>query len=229
MRRITISLLLAVALGAPSGAQQKKTDLEHAGLIGKVKTVKVEETKVSNKDGKKTEGRKTQVETQSYNDKGALTKAVRFDAGRATDYFYSYDSTGNRLEFSRTTLGESRIKAEFKYDANGNRLEEVQTGEEGLLNRLVFTYDTKGRATEKRIYNKQGLFARRTYSYVDGVNPAEEAEYDSKGGLVGKQRYSYELDSTGNWVKRVTSTLGTSNGKPVSEPVRFTHRTIAYY
>ncbi len=229
MRRMIIPLMLAVALVAPSGAQQKKSDLEHAGLKGKVKTVKVEEAKLANKSGKQVEGKRVQAETQNYGENGMLVKSVRYDAEKRGDYFYSYDASGSRLEFIRNATSSSRVKTEFKYDANGNRLEEVQTGDEGLVAKVVSVYDAKGLRTERRMYNKQGLFARRTYTYGADGNPTEEAEYDSKGGLVGKQSYSYELDPTGNWIKRITSAQGMSDGKPVSEPAEVTYRTITYY
>jgi YD repeat-containing protein len=229
MRTPTILVLVAISLFETGSAQQKKSDAEHAALMGKVKTVKIEAARLFSKDGKRGEGKKTQLETQSYSQQGALTKLVRFQDGRPTDYFYSYDSSGNRLEFSRTTFGELRIKTEFKYDANGRRIEELQTSLDGLVNRIEFAYDGNGRLSEKRIFNKQGLFARRTYSYGAGPNATEEAEYDSRGALVGKQSYSYETDATGNWIKRTTLAHGTDNGKPYTEPVEVTYRTIAYY
>jgi len=229
MRRIVIPLILAVALVGYALAQQKKSDLEHAGLKGKVKTVKVEEAKISNKSGKPAEGKRVQLETQNYGENGMLVKSVRIDADQRGDYFYSYDSSGSRLEFIRNATSSSRVKTEFKYDANGYRLEEVQTGDEGLVARIVSVYDSKGFRTERRMYNKHGLFARRTYTYGADGHPTEEAEYDPKGGLAGKQAYSYEVDSTGNWIKRITSTLGMGDGKPVSEPAAVTYRTITYY
>lgn len=229
MRRIVIPLMLAVVLVAPSRAQQKKTDLEHAGLKGKVKTVKIEEAKFSNKSGKLVEGKRVQLEIQNYGENGMLAKSVRIDAGARGDYFYSYDSNGDRLELIRNATSSSRVKTEFKYDANGYRVEEVQTGDEGLVARIISVYDARGLRTERQMYNKQGMFARRTFTYGAGAYPTEEAEYDPKGGLVGKQGYSYELDSTGNWIKRITSAQGMSNGKPVSEPAEATYRTITYY
>ena len=158
-----------------------------------------------------------------------LVKAVRIDAGMRGEYFYSYDAKGSRLELIRSSVSSSHVKTEFKYDANGNRIEEVQTADEGVVGKTVNVYDKRGRCTERRLYNKQGLFARRTYTYGADANPTEEAEYDPKGALVGKQSYTYELDSTGNWIKRITSTQGMSNGKPVTEPADATYRTIIYY
>lgn len=219
---------MAVALFV-ADAQQKRTDLEHIGLKGKVKSVKVEEAKISNKSGKHVEGKRVQVETQNYGENGMLVKAVRYDADQRGDYFYNYDSAGNRLEFIRNALTSSRVKTEFKYDANGYRIEEVQTGDQGLVAKVVSVYDANGRRIERQMYNKQGMFARRTYAYGSDGYPSEEAEYDPKGGLVGKQAYSYELDSTGNWIKRITLAQGMSDGKPVSEPAEVTYRTIAYY
>ena len=229
MRRIVIPLMLTVALTGYSGAQQRKSDLEHAGLLGKVKTVKFEEAKLSNKSGKPVEGKRVQLETQSYGENGMLTKSVRIDAGQRGDYFYSYDANGSRIELIRSSVSSSHVKTEFKYDATGNRIEEVQTGDEGLVAKTVSLYDAEGRRTERRLYNKQGLFARRTYKYAADAYPTEEAEYDPKGALVGKQSYSYELDATGNWIKRITSAQGMSNGKPVTEPAEATYRTITYY
>ncbi len=229
MKNVMTMLALSIVLVVPSGAQQKKSDLEQAGLLGNVKTVKVEEAKFAAKDGKKVEGKKTQVETQNYSDKGILTKSIRFDGGALTNHFYSYESNGSRLELIRSATADSRIKSEFKYDSSGNRSEEVQTNDEGLVNKVLFVFDTNGRPAEKRIFNRNGLFARRTYAYGTGANPTEEAEYDAKGALAGKQSYSYELDSTGNWVKRITSIVGTSNGKAYSEPAGVTDRTITYY
>jgi YD repeat-containing protein len=229
MRRIVILFLLAIALVGPTGAQQRKSDLEHAGLLGKVKTVKVEGAKLSNKSGKPVEGKRVLLETQSYGENGRLAKSVHIDAGQRGDYFYTYEGDGSRLELIRSSVSSSHVRTEFKYDASGNRLEEVQTADEGLVGKTVNVYDAKGRCTERRLYNKQGLFARRTYKYAADANPIEEAEYDPKGALVGKQTYSYELDSTGNWIKRITSTQGMSNGKPVTEPAEATYRTITYY
>src|SRR5712691_9481143 len=150
MRRTIVLLMFALALVLPSGAQQRKTDLEHAGLLGKVKTVKVEEAKLSNKAGKPVEGKRVQLETQSYGENGRLAKSVRIDAGQRGDYFYSYDASGNRLELIRSSVSSSHVKTEFKYDANGNRLEEVQTADEGLVGKTVNVYDAKGRCTERR-------------------------------------------------------------------------------
>ena len=224
-----IVLLMIAALATSLHAQQKRSDLEHAGLKGKVKSVKVEEAKITNKSGKQAEGKRVQVETQNYGENGMLVKAVRYDADKRGDYFYNYDSSGSRLEFIRNATSSSRVKTEFKYDANGYRIEEVQTGDEGLVAKVVSVYDAKGQRTERRMYNKQGMFARRTYAYGADGYPTEEAEYDPRGGLVGKQGYSYELDSTGNWIKRITSTHGMTDGKQVSEPAEVTYRTITYY
>jgi hypothetical protein len=221
--------MLAAAAVAPSPAQQRKSDLDHAGLKGKVKTIKVEEARFASKSGTPVEGKRVPIETQNYGENGMLTKSIRIDAGARGDYFYTYEANGTRLELIRNATSSSRVKTEFKYDANGYRLEEVQTGDDGLVARIVSAYDSKGLRTERRMYNKQGLFARRTYTYAADGNPNEEAEYDPKGGLVGKQGYSYEVDSTGNWIKRITSTQGSVNGKPVNEPAAVTYRTISYY
>jgi YD repeat-containing protein len=229
MRRKHLLLLLILIIAIVAHGQQKKNDLEQAGLKGKVKTIKVDSAKISNKTGQPVEGKKVTIETTNYGENGMLVKSVRVDRGERGDYFYSYDASGNRLELIRNSTASSRVKTEFKYDASGNRTEENQTGEAGPVGKVEYFYDAKGNCVEKKLYNKQALFARRIYAYGADGNPSEEVEYDTKGSIVGKQSYTYELDSTGNWTKRMTSAQGMSNGKQIVEPAEVTYRTITYY
>src|SRR5215475_5386186 len=104
MRHTVITLLLGLVPVAASVGQQKRTDLEHVGLKIKIKTVKVEEAKLSNKSGKPVEGKKVQLETTNYGENGMLVKSVRVDAGARGDYFYSYDASGKRLELIRNAV-----------------------------------------------------------------------------------------------------------------------------
>src|SRR5204863_3497638 len=96
MRTTIIALMLAIAFVRPSGAQQRKSDIEREGFKGKVKTIKVDDARLSSKSGKPVEGKRVQIETQTYGENGMLVKSVRLtDDGRLTNYFYSYDSNGS--------------------------------------------------------------------------------------------------------------------------------------
>src|SRR5687767_12639269 len=110
MRRMIVPFMVVAALVAAAVAQQKKTDLEHAGLKGKVKSVKIEESKISYKSGKQVEGKRVQLETTNYGENGMLVKSVRFDADKRGDYFYDYDSSGARIEFIRNATSSSRVR-----------------------------------------------------------------------------------------------------------------------
>jgi hypothetical protein len=66
----------------------------------------------------------------------------------------------------------------------------------------VSTYDEKGNKTEEDFYNPD---------------------------LRRKETYAYEGDSTGNWIRRTTSTWVTKFGKSYFEPSLVTYRTITYY
>jgi len=229
MRRIDVLAVFLLVVAVVSYGQQKKSDVEQAGLKGKVKTIKIDSAKISNKTGQPVEGKKVTIETTNYGENGMLVKSVRVDRGERGDYFYSYDASGSRLERIRNSTASSLVKTEFKYDASGNRVEENQTGESGPVGKVEYFYDAKGNCVEKKLYNNKTLFARRIYAYGPDGNPSEETEYDPKGSIVGKQSYTYELDSSGNWTKRMTSAQGMSNGKQIVEPAEVTYRTITYY
>lgn len=46
---------------------------------------------------------------------------------------------------------------------------------------------------------------RQTFTYDDGRNATRMRRYSQDGSLIHEEKYSYELDSTGNWIKRLSS------------------------
>jgi hypothetical protein len=55
------------------------------------------------------------------------------------------------------------------------------------------------------------------------------SQYDAKGRLINREYYSYEFDSTGNWIRRKMSKLHGSEGNLTYEPFEVNYRTISYY
>ncbi|HET6892834.1 MAG TPA: tetratricopeptide repeat protein, partial [Pyrinomonadaceae bacterium] len=49
------------------------------------------------------------------------------------------------------------------------------------------------------------------------------------GSILSREKYTYELDSFGNWTKMVTSLIVFEDGQLKFEPVEVTYRTLAYY
>lgn len=122
-------------------------------------------------------------------------------------------------------------KVLFKHDERGNRIEESRyVSQFELLEKTSFTYDEKDNRTEAKRYTPRNLlYERFVYTYDNDGNVIELTRYKGNSSVAGKESYSYEFDSTGNWIKRVTSIWVTKDGKSLSEPSEVTYRKIAYY
>lgn len=92
-------------------------------------------------------------------------------------------------------------------------------------------YDASGTKTQNQYFPISGatLTGREVYKYDDRGNISEMTLLNTDGSLLGKEVYSYEFDSIGNWVKMTTSVAVVENGKIEFEPSEATYRTIFYY
>src|SRR5262245_11071728 len=88
------TILLIFVLAHVTTAQQKKLDSEHDQLQGTVKSVRVESAKLSNKDGKWVEEKRSRERITFYDKQGNLTEENIGTQQR----LYSNDRKGNRLE-----------------------------------------------------------------------------------------------------------------------------------
>jgi len=81
-------------------------------------------------------------------------------------------------KYSNTT--DAGDGATFKYDAEGNQVGMTSTGEDGRTS-WAFSYNREGRLTDEEVY-------------LDG-------------NLRFSNRYTYEMDQYGNWIKQVRHPL----------------------
>jgi hypothetical protein len=93
-----------------------------------------------------------------------------------------------------------------KFDSKGNRIEWARYTADGTLNyRETIEYNAEGQETEETYYKDDGSIGSK-YSYSD-----------------------YQVDSKGNWTRRVKSKWVTKNGKSYFEPQEVTYRMVTYY
>jgi hypothetical protein len=125
----------------------------------------------------------------------------RQDADGNITALITYQDIGDRTHFQATT---------YNYDANGNLIEMVNypmasVGQQNLKPYLkyVYAYDALGRRITWTTYERDIL--------------------------KSKWIYTYEIDATGNWIKRITSESKTGTGQSSLEPIAVMYRTITYY
>jgi TonB family protein len=227
-------------------SQGKRSDREREGLVGQVRTIFEEGAYISGNPDKPTESSRYRVQSQTYDRPGNIVEQILYGGLGGTEVvertLYGYDPEGHRLErsymgggipdpsikrpvLSNADKGEDGsliAKRVIKYDGQGNSIEEaVYRGGGAFLYKDIYRYDARGRLIEWRSEHASGSSEKVTYSYTgEGNFPATEVRSDGQ-----KVNYRYELDSEGNWIKRV-GLFERSKSKSIGETE---YRTIAYY
>ena len=272
MKAPALVLYLSLILLTSAFAQNRNSDRQHDGLLGTVRSVRVESAELAKKSGKLVERRRVLNSTVTYDESGNILEDVIYDAdgNPSQRRVYSPSANGSRnvteqimggfittkeppKEVTSRKGGQpSAVKADdqiwnqqsvslsknvykYKYDDRGNRVEEGWYSEQGaLLYRIVYIYGDKGNITEETHYNRDSLNRKITYIYLNGnvIEEVRESRVESSGGsYIDKQsyKYSYEYDTTGNWIKRTVLSVGSKKGKVTYEPYSVDYRVITYY
>lgn len=226
--------------------QVRKSDVEHDGLTGKVRTVLTETAKLKEKGGKLKESRREFASKWAYDAEGNLVD----EQIKGSRRLYRNASDGNRyekrtagwmsggaptaLDFQnqrdRAAGGSWVYKWVSSYDLAGNRIEEtVFSGTREAHARFRYKYDDGGRRVEVT-YEAQGKPTRRfVYSYDNTGRIQERLEYNGSDPVAVRRSQHFEFDSAGNWVKNHTLAGRKKGGRLYFEPAEVTYRTISYF
>ncbi len=181
-----------------------------------------------------------------YGDSGRLATRLHYssDGVMRKEQTYAYDPSGNQISeadcnFRGSRLIECNGKTLFSYDEAGNIKERAFYNEDGskalhpLLgaHRVSLLYHPNGKLAAQLLYDRRGSVIRRNeFLYNSQGNMAEQAIYRKKDDRKPtRYSYTYELDSFGNWVKKITSKVLTQKNKTVTEPDSVTYRFLSYY
>jgi hypothetical protein len=92
------------------------------------------------------------------------------------------------------------------------------------------TYDERGQRIENETYPIVGSrVGPETHKYDARGNLSETIVRDSRGAVLSKTIYDYELDSFGNWIRMTASAAVSNSGEAGFEPIEITKRNITYY
>jgi hypothetical protein len=256
MRNLLGMLLFSLSLACTASAQAR-VDRETDGLKGRVKSVRVERSKVRKRDGRTFEESKRLQSVATYDEKGNKLEEVGYNSDGAVTWkrVFARDDKGNRTETTYKADGTIDAKWVTTYDASGKMTGSAQYAADGSLrHKSVREFDANGKLITGAIYDANGSLMNKTFFSYDAKGPqARDALYNADGTLVqelvrtdtgytvvlydsdGSVRYksfdqlpSSELDSNGNWIKQTTLRTILQGGKP-EETEEVTYRTIIYY
>lgn len=257
MGRFLVTLFSCLLLVIPAYAQSQESDREDGGLKERVKSILEEDAKFSNESGKRVETKRVPSSAVSFDEKGNFTQQVFYRSNGNVHFTIKYSFIGgdktSTIKYEEdasspppppapapsssqvnTRPSDPRFdnKYKYKYDSQGNRVEEATYRSSGALSITdVSKFDPKGNRIEWARYTPTGeLNFRKTISYNDYGQDVEVTYFHGDGSISEKDSYTdYEIDSKGNWIKRVESKWVTKNGKSYFEPYQVTYRKIMYY
>jgi len=192
----------------------------------------------------------------SYDDRGNLIAKAHYDSGGSPSRsVYKYDARGNNTEaLLYDAKGALYAKIISSFDADAKLTKSISyDGDHSIKEILIQVYDKKGEKTATHHLNdKEGLISKEVVdekgrliefikydesgqisgkqvtSYDRYGSVDEVSQYDGKGSLESAQMYKYEVDSSGNWVKKSVS-IKDKNGKINPIPNSTITRAITYY
>ena len=178
MKSLALSLLLVVASSsgaARAQAGEGKSDVEKAGLAGRVKSVELVRVEYAFKDGRGVESKRGIVRKTIYDEQGRRAEEVMYDQGGSPSArnVYTYDAAGRSTGYEEynSVLDRSLSKPR----------------------RHVYTLDGAGRTVEYTVYESDGSVGSRfTYAYDAAGNKTEETFYSWQGRRMGRLVYAYD-------------------------------------
>jgi len=211
-RSIALVLCSVLVVAMAARAQPPKSDRDFDGLKGKVHQVS-HGNQVPSMQDKSAYG-----ESETYDEQGNLIARVEFGPDTYLRHIYVHADAKTVLEYwgekpllPGSKEDDSRLSAKFiyRYDGDGNRIEKLVFNKDGLpASAQMYTYDPKGRRVSQTTEVNKEIREEVKFTYDKGGNVATQT--------TGTQKTAYrytQFDSSGNWIKRISSGLGIKEGE----------------
>jgi len=246
MRRLVAASLATLFVAVSVLGQQHASDRTFDRFKERVKKVETETAELKNESGNWIEGKPLPASTETFDEMGNLVRNETYWKGQPYAIYEYFFLKGARVVKVTDLVPHNEgggpgpkatpdprytLKFVYKYDSKGNRTEELRYGNDtSLRTRTAYLYDDKGNRIESTTYlpNAKQASRRTLSSYDDKGNVVDESVYMGTN-IVVKHSYTYEFDSTGNWIKRKRNARATKDGKPFSEARYADYRSITYF
>jgi antitoxin component YwqK of YwqJK toxin-antitoxin module len=248
VKGVFVALIFSLHLASLAGAEVK-TDLQKEGLIGPVRTVRIETAQFSNQSSQWIEGPRELSAGITYDVRGNKTEVT--GSAFVGKTLYIYNAQGDLTEtLSYSPDGSLSERTVYTYDAKGNLMETVSYAPDGSSHRkTVYTYNAQGQLTEQVTCDAVGCFDKGAYTYDPYGNLVEERfyypdsaaiklhivhTYDAQGRRIQTERGPAHLglgiektvetyDANGNILELTTyytEKVEDEAGKPIPPPAR---------
>jgi len=151
--------------------------------------------------GKPVNGEK--LSTQTYDQKGFLTKTIAYndDGSILYKYTYTYDKYGKKIKTIRYNLkGETINYYKYDYNDDGNKTKVYCYDMNGNLEEYyVYNYDGNRNLVEEKWYSSSGKEVYNVENDYDNGLKTKTSTYDENGNLIYK--YVFRYDGQGNIIE----------------------------
>jgi len=172
--------------------------------------------------------------TYSYDSNGVLLKGTFYSALSGEPYVetvYGYDSQGALTEVIERNIKDNKVFSRKLYSQDLNYLDLVEYDSDNVVRGKVrFSLNNQDKVREVVSFSPQGkILGKEIISYDENGNRAGMVLLPSDGSPKTREKYTYNLDGRGNWVKKTLYHWTTRKGKSLYELISITYRTIVYY
>jgi YD repeat-containing protein len=257
MRKPLAALLLLLSFAYFADAQTRNVR-EKAGLFGPVKSVRLETSKIRERDGEQVESPRALESITRYDEMGnEIDQSIYFNGVLQGKIISVYDAQGNFTQTHYNAEGAVTARSIVKYDGAGKVTELSTYNANGSLTRKVtYVRNDLGKLTEEIAvdYVRPALSYRIVHFYDEAGKPTMDRVYDADGVLKQESVHtsagtdvithkkdgstklwdakladlSFEYDSQGNWTKRSHRRKIIESNK-TTEVVEVTYRKITYH
>jgi hypothetical protein len=215
---------------------QNGSDRDFENLIGPVHKVRLERAMFKCESGECVEGLRRRSTFDDYDIKGNIISSNRnrFDPNNPQDRLHRYPfGDGPPVIEKANVEPDGTVRGTYIYSYNNlsRQSEWIICRPDGSIEqRILNSFNFDGRLSEQITYDSNmQVFSRTTYAYDAKGNEIEWTNYDKDGSVTNVNLFEYELDKTGNWVKKVMTIKRPKDGQLNVEAIVVYYRTITYH
>ncbi|MDX6614163.1 MAG: hypothetical protein QOD75_3349 [Blastocatellia bacterium] len=182
--------------------------------------------------------------TYTYDSNGLVIKE---ESSNGIKIVYAYDSHGNKTsqrifdvakDEGPRMFGPVEKTVHYTYDRKNHLTEISSYNPNGSrvwnpalqAHRITYSYDKQGRIAYQTVFNQNNTIRTTTrYGYDSLGRIGNELMFTFKDGVTRAYKYSYRVDSTGNWIVQAKLKLVVAKGRRLYVPVETVYRSFDYY
>lgn len=199
--KILASFFVTFLLVFPSHSQSKMTDRDMDGLLGKVKTVKLEWKEITGSPRRKPRKELFFISQDLFTEEGQLSETLyQNDYKTLYKFIDGFKTFTSVTPKSSTTDGVMTARVDGDQEVPIEKTERITEPDLRYDYRITYDYDNKGRVKAEREFGNNGkLWYLKTFKYDANGKVIEETRNDT----VAITKYTYAYDKKGLLIESV--------------------------